>query len=290
MENLQNKIAVVTGAASGIGLGITRALIAEGVHVAMIDIESEALEVAAKSIGQPNVDVQRYVADVSDRDHLQSTADAIKSHFGRVHILCNNAGVAASGPIDELSYADWDWCLGVNLNGVVNGMQSFLPLMTNHGEGGHIVNTSSILGQLAMAGQSIYCASKYAVLGISEAARMDLAPKNIGVSALCPGMIATNIVKSERNRPALLGTGGLGSSIEERDQIDEVFRTQGLSPDRVGEQVVHAIKTNKPYIFTHEGLAAGMETRFQGILASFDGTEAEGGLTASTLEDVLKDD
>ena len=277
MENLHNKVAVVTGAASGIGLGITKALVAEGVHVAMLDVESDALDASLQAIGSVNVDVQRFVVDVSDRDAMQKNADDIKEHFGKVHILCNNAGVAASGAVDELSYKDWDWCLGVNLNGVINGMQSFLPIMTAHGEGGHIVNTSSILGQLPAPGQAIYCASKYAVLGISEAARLDLAPKNIGVSALCPGMIATNIVKSERNRPLEMGAGGLFGDEERRDQVDEIFKTQGLAPDVVGDQVVHAIKTDKPYIFTHENLFKGIETRMQGILASFDGTEAPGG-------------
>ena len=286
MDNLQNKVAVVTGAASGIGLGITRALVAEGVHVAMLDVESEALTAAAVDIGDANVDVQQFVVDVSDRKQMQETADRVRSHFGKVHILCNNAGVAAGGAVDTLSYADWDWCLGVNLDGVVNGMQTFLPLITGHGEGGHVVNTSSILGHLAVAGQAIYCASKYAVMGISEAARMDLAPKNIGVSALCPGMIATNIITSERNRPASMGSGGFAATEAERDEIDRRFKTEGLAPDKVGEQVVHAIKTNKPYVFTHAGLAGGIEHRFAQILAGFDGTEVEGGdLTAALRDD-----
>ena len=277
MENLQNKIAVITGAASGIGLGMTRAFIAEGVHVAMLDVEESALDAALAGIGDTNVDVQRYVVDVSKRDQMADTAKEIGQHFGKVHILCNNAGVAAGGAVDQISYEDWDWCLGVNLNGVINGMQSFLPLMTSHGEGGHIVNTSSILGQLPAPGQAIYCASKYAVLGISEVARIDLGPKNIGVSALCPGMIATNIVKSERNRPADMGSGGLFADQAQVDEMDRVFQSDGLAPDAVGEQVVHAIKTDKPYVFTHAGLSGGIEARMQRILAGFDGSEAPGG-------------
>jgi NAD(P)-dependent dehydrogenase (short-subunit alcohol dehydrogenase family) len=277
MEQLANKIAVITGAASGIGLGITNALIAEGVHVAMLDVEERALNEAVRGIGQTNVDVQRFAVDVTSRESMQRTADEIKAHFGKVHILCNNAGVAVAGAVQDLTYEDWDWCLGVNLNGVINGMQSFLPLMTQHKEGGHMINTSSILGHLAFASQAVYCASKYAVLGISEAARADLAPINIGVSTLCPGMIATNIVRSDRNRPSDLGKGGLYKDPDQTDVLDAQFKSDGLSPDTVGTQVVHAIKQNKPYIFTHAGLAEGIEARFQRILADFDGTEASGG-------------
>lgn len=277
MEELENKIAVITGAASGIGLGIANALIAEGVHVAMLDIEDHALNEAVRGIGQTNVDVQPFVVDVTSRESMQRTADEIKAHFGKIHILCNNAGVAVAGAVQDLTYEDWDWCLGVNLSGVVNGMQSFLPLMTGHKEGGHIVNTSSILGHLAFASQAVYCASKYAVLGISEAARADLAPINIGVSALCPGMIATNIIRSDRNRPSDLGEGGLYKDPGQTDVLDAQFKSDGLSPDTVGAQVVHAIKADKPYIFTHAGLVEGIEARLQRILADFDGTEAPGG-------------
>jgi len=277
VESLQNKVAVITGAASGIGFGITQALVAEGVNVAMLDVEENALLAAAERLGQPNVDVQRYVVDVSSRERMQKTADELAGHFGNVHILCNNAGVAVTGAVQDLSYEDWDWCLGVNLNGVINGMQAFLPLMTRHGEGGHIVNTSSILGHLAFASQAVYCASKYAVLGITEAARADLQPLDIGVSALCPGMIATNIVKSHRNRPTDLGQGGLYRDEAQSDQLDARFKSDGLNPLVVGEQVVHAIKTNKPYIFTHEGLIQGIEARFDRIRGGFDGTEAPGG-------------
>jgi len=277
MEQLANKIAVITGAASGIGLGITNALIAEGVHVAMLDVEENALNEAVRGIGQTNVDVQRFAVDVTSRESMQRTADEIKAHFGKVHILCNNAGVAVAGAVQDLTYEDWDWCLGVNLNGVINGMQSFLPLMTQHKEGGHIINTSSILGHLAFASQAVYCASKYAVLGISEAARADLAPINISVSTLCPGMIATNIVRSDRNRPSDLGKGGLYKDPEQTDVLDAQFKSDGLSADTVGTQVVHAIKQNKAYIFTHAGLVEGIEARFQRILTDFDGTEASGG-------------
>lgn len=280
MQDIHGKTAIVTGAASGIGLGITQALIAEGVNVAMLDVEEEALDAAVSSLGPINVDVQRYVVDVTARTAMAAVADDIRQHFGDVHILCNNAGVASGGPIDQLTYDDWDWCLGVNLQGVINGLQSFLPLITGHGGEGHIVNTASILGQVTGAGQAIYSAGKFAVVAISEAARVDLAPKNIGVSVLCPGMIATNIIQSKRNRPEELGATGSPMDDDAVKFIDAVFAAQGLAPLKVGEQVVHGIRNNRPYVFTHAGLREAMEARFQGILDSFDGSEAPGGSLA----------
>ena len=205
MQDLQNKVAVVTGAASGIGFGITKALVAEGVHVAMLDVEEDALQSAHASINQANVDIQRHVCDITSREAVSNVAASLSAHFGRIHILCNNAGVVSGGRMGELTYDDWDWVMGVNFNGVVNGMQTYVPIIKAHGEGGHIVNTSSILGHVTGERQSIYSASKYAVLALSEAARMDLQSESIGVSALCPGMIATKIIESDRNRPKTLG-------------------------------------------------------------------------------------
>lgn len=274
MQDIEHKVAVVTGAASGIGLGITRALVAEGVNVAMLDVEASALGEAHASLNDANVDVQRYVCDVSSRDQTRQTAEAIAAHFGKIHILCNNAGVVAGGPVGELSYADWDWVIGVNLYGVINGLQEYVPLIKSHGEGGHIVNTASILGHLSAAGQAIYAATKYAVVGLSESARADLAPHNIGVSALCPGMIATNIISSDRNRPETLDPPGSDFAGGARDAIAQMFAAQGLHPDRVGEQVVHGIRENKTFIFTHDGLKEPISTRYESIMASFDGTEA----------------
>ena len=253
MKDLQNKVAVVTGAASGIGLGITKALVAEGVHVAMLDIEEDALESAYTSINQANVDIQRHVCDITDREKVSEVATSISAHFGRIHILCNNAGVVSGGRVGELTYDDWDWVMGVNFNGVVNGMQTYVPLIKAHGEGGHIVNTSSILGHITGERQSIYSASKYAVLALSEAARIDLQGESIGVSALCPGMIATKIIESDRNRPNSFANTEASFTENDRDVVSQTFQSMGLHPDKVGEQVVHGIKYNKEYNFTHAG-------------------------------------
>jgi len=273
MEQIENRVGVITGAASGIGLGIARALVAHGVNIAMLDIEEEALRAAHESLDTANVDVQRYVADVADRAAMRDTAHAVAAHFGKVHILCNNAGVAASGAVDECTYDDWDWVLGVNLNGVVNGMSEFLPHIEAHGEGGQIVNTSSVLGQFVLPGQAIYCASKYAVLAISEASRLDLAPRNIGVSVLCPGMINTSILRSNRNRPAALSAVGRAIDADALREVEARFAT-GMDPDRVGELVVAGIREDKPYIFTHAQFEDMIRARFEAILAGFDGSQA----------------
>lgn len=274
METVQNKVAVVTGAASGIGLGMVRALTGAGVHVAMLDVEQEALTGAHAQFETANVDVQRFTCDVSDRDHVRDVAAAVKNHYERVDIVCNNAGVAAGGSIEETTEDDWDWVLGVNLHGVVNGMRAYAPVMKEGGEGGHFVNTASILGHWAGARMAIYCASKYAVVAISESAREDLAPYGIGVSALCPGMINTRILRSERNRPASLPSESSGL-VAERAEVERRFAEQGLNPDVVGEQVLDGIRKNKPFIFTHAALTHGIRERMERVLASFDGIEVD---------------
>ena len=275
MQDIQNRVAVVTGAASGIGLGIVRALTGAGVHVAMLDIEEQALTGARSEFDTANVDVQPFVCDVSDRGQVREVAAAVHAHYGRIDILCNNAGVAAGGPIDETSEDDWDWVLGVNLQGVVNGMRAYVPIIKAGGQGGHIVNTASILGLRTGPRMSIYAASKYAVVAISESSREDLAPWDIGVSALCPGMIDTRILKSERNRPAAFTehSTGMVESVE-RGEMERRFATEGLDPDVVGEQVLDGIRQDKPFIFTHASLAEDIRSRMEGILGCFDGTEA----------------
>lgn len=277
MEDLEHKVAVITGAASGIGLGIANALIAEGVNVAMVDVQQDALAAARSGLGDTNVDVQTYVCDVASRDAVRETAQTVRDHFGKVNILCNNAGVVAGGPADELTYDDWDWVMGVNLGGVINGMQEYIPLIKASGEGGHIVNTASILGHITGARQAIYSTTKYAVVGLSEAARSDLAPHNIGVSALCPGMINTNILRSDRNRPDDLSEIGSSFTADNKSMVETAFATQGLDPNKVGEQVVHGIRMDKAYIFTHAQLHQSITGRYEQIMAAFDGSEAEGG-------------
>src|SRR5246127_1081240 len=200
MKDLAGKTAFITGAASGIGLGIATALSQAGVKVMLCDIEEEALAKAISGLKLTNADVDGVKADVSLKDELQAAADATVARYGRIHILVNNAGVGGGGTYGEWTDAGWNWVLGVNLMSVIWGFEIFGPLIEAHGEGGQVVSTASVAGLIA--GPSLaYDVSKYGVVALSEGMRKVLAPRKIGVSVLCPGVIRTQIMNSRRNVP-----------------------------------------------------------------------------------------
>ena len=277
MEDVAGKVAFVTGAASGMGLAMARSFAAAGMKVVLADVEEEALEQARASFGPTNADVIAVRVDVTDRDAMAAAADRTEEAFGKVHVLVNNAGVAVGGSIADMAYTDWDWVVGVNLDGVVNGVQTFLPRILAHGEGGHIVTTASLAGLLPFAGLGVYNTTKYAVVGMSEAMRADLADQGIGVSVLCPGLVNTNIFDSGRNRPAELlsdtdtATIGLADDAddEERQLRLEAARASALEPDVVGDMVLHAIQENEAYIFTHPEYVQQVNERQDEVSASF---------------------
>src|ERR1700722_13992924 len=200
MKELAGKTAFVTGAASGIGFGIASALAQAGVKVMLCDIEEAALAAAVEKLRLTNVDIEGVRADVSLKGELEAAAEATLARYGKVHILVNNAGVGGGGPYGMWRDAAWDWTLGGNLRAVIWGIEIFGPLIERHGEGGHIVSTASIAG-LVSDGSVAYNVSKYGVVALSEGLRLELAPRGIGVSVLCPGFIRTEIVNSGRNRP-----------------------------------------------------------------------------------------
>src|SRR5437868_10460879 len=200
MKDLSGQTAFVTGAASGIGLGIATALSQAGVKVMLCDIEEQALAKAVADLKRTNADIDGVTADVSLKAELQAAADATVARYGKVHILVNNAGVGAGGSYGQWTDASWNWVLGVNLMSVIWGFEIFGPLIEGHGEGGQIVSTASIAGLIAGAGTP-YNVSKYGVVALSEGLRLTLAPRGIGVSVLCPGFIRTQITKSGRNLP-----------------------------------------------------------------------------------------
>lgn len=273
MQDLVGKVAFVTGAASGIGLGIAEALAQAGVKVMMADIEQDALDREVARLAATNADVAGVRADVSLKDELQRAADATIERFGKVHILVNNAGVGGGGTYGEWSDASWDWVIGVNLMSVVWGIEIFGPLMEKQGEGGQIVSTASMAGLVAVVAPG-YNVTKYGVVALSEGLRPTLAAKGIGVSVLCPGFIRTRIMESARAIPErLVGQIALPDPTALPNEF-AVMATQaiqnGIDPLYVGELVVEGIEGDWPYIFTDNNFEAGVDLRFAAIKAGFD--------------------
>lgn len=273
MQDLVGKVAFVTGAASGIGLGIAEALAQAGVKVMMADIEQDALDREVARLAATNADVAGVRADVSLKAELQKAADATIERFGKVHILVNNAGVGGGGTYGEWSDASWDWVIGVNLMSVVWGIEIFGPLMEKHGEGGQIVSTASMAGLVAAVAPG-YNVTKYGVVALSEGLRPTLATKGIGVSVLCPGFIRTRIMESARAIPErLVGQIALPDPTALPNEF-AVMATQaiqnGIDPLYVGELVVEGIEGDWPYIFTDNNFEGGVDLRFAAIKAGFD--------------------
>lgn len=255
MRDLAGKTAFITGGASGIGLAMARSFSAAGMKVVLADIEQAALDRVRAEFEASNATCLTLQVDVTDRDGMEAAAVAAEARFGNIHLVCNNAGVVVGGPIDAMNYNDWDWVLGVNLNGVVNGIQTFTDRIKAHGEGGHFVNTASMAGHVSVPGLAVYTASKFAVVGISEAMRTDLLPHNIGVSVLCPGVVDTNIFDAARNRPEELADGAPswleGVPDEESEAIVAEALDSAIDPGVVGDMVLHAVREDEFYIFTH---------------------------------------
>jgi len=273
MKDLAGKTAFVTGAASGIGFGIASALAQAGVKVMLCDIEEAALAAALEKLKATNADVDGVRADISLKGELAEAAEATVARYGKVHILVNNAGVGGGGPYGMWSEAAWDWTLGVNLRAVIWGIEIFGPLIERHGEGGHIVSTASIAG-LISGGSIAYNVSKYGVVALSEGLRLELAPRGIGVSVLCPGFIRTQIMESSRNLPERFAgkigrspaTGPIAERIKSiRDRVD-----QGIDPLYVGELVREGIENDWPYIFTDNEHEAFVDARFAAIKEGFN--------------------
>ena len=273
MKSLEGKTAFVTGAASGIGLGIATALAQAGVKVMLCDIEKAALDKAVADLRATNADIEGVLADVSLKDNLQRAADETIARFGKVHILVNNAGVGGGGDYGTWNDAGWNWVLGVNLLSVVWGIEIFGPLIEKHGEGGQIVSTASIAGMVALTNPS-YDVTKFGVVALSEDLRPKLAARGIGVSVLCPGVIRTNIVSSGRNIPdrfagqiQTVPTEGPGT--EMLKAVTEAI-AKGIDPLYVGELVREAIEGDWPHIFTDLQFEPFIEARFATIRQGFD--------------------
>jgi NAD(P)-dependent dehydrogenase (short-subunit alcohol dehydrogenase family) len=273
MRDLAGKTAFVTGGASGIGLALGRAFADAGMKVMLADIERDTLQAAVKSLQDISPDIRGTVCDVADAASVERAAEASFEAFGRVHVVCNNAGVAAGGGIDHISLDNWRWVIDVNLMGVLHGVRSFLPHIRAHGEGGHIVNTASMAGMHGGLGFSPYGATKFAVVSMSEGLAEQLKPHGIGVSVLCPSFVRTRIGESGRNRPARYGTSQpLDPASPAAAMVAEIARQlqAGLEPASVAARVLEAIRKDELYVFTHSGMRADVESRFAAILAAMD--------------------
>ena len=272
MKEFLGKVAFITGGASGIGLGIAHALAKRGMKIALADIEREALARARKDLERRQAEVIALELEVSDRAAVKRAAEETVKAFGKVHVLCNNAGVGRSARLDQATGEDWDWVLGVNLQGVINGLLAFLPLIKGHGEGGHVVNTSSMSGLRYSPGrgQGIYSTSKFAIVGLSEALASDMEPFNIGVSVLCPAFVKTQMPFSGRNRPARYG----GPMAQQRAADDPLVAgaLAGKDPDLVGEYVARGIEENQLHILTDALERDLVEARMQKIADALDYT------------------
>lgn len=264
MEDLKGKTAFITGGASGLGLAMAHAFGEAGMQVMLADIEQDALDKAVVELSERQIKVAGVPCDVAVRQSVQEAAAKTVETFGKVHVVCNNAGVGAGGPIDQVKPADWDWILAVNLMGVVYGMETFLPLVRQHGEGGAFVNTASMAGMISPPGMEPYCATKFAVVAMSEGWAGQLAPENINVSVLCPGFVKTRINQSGRTRQAQYG-GPVDSPVAADSLVNS-----GIDPERVGRRVLEAVRAKERYIFTHPDMKGLAEARFAGILAAFD--------------------
>jgi NAD(P)-dependent dehydrogenase (short-subunit alcohol dehydrogenase family) len=273
MREFVGKTAFVTGGASGIGLALGRAYAQAGMKVMLADIEADALAAAVKSLDNFAPNIRGVICDVADPASVERAANAAFDAFGKVHVVCNNAGVAAGGGIDSISLDNWRWVLDVNLMGVVHGIRTFLPHIRAHGEGGHIVNTASMAGMINGMGFSPYSASKFAVVSMSEGLAAQLKPFGIGVSVLCPNFVRTGIADSGRNRPQRYGPAQtLDPASPAAAMVAEIARRlqAGLEPDAVAARVLEAIRDGELYVFTHPKMREGVDERFAAIQAAMD--------------------
>jgi NAD(P)-dependent dehydrogenase (short-subunit alcohol dehydrogenase family) len=257
VDSFKGKVAVVTGGGSGIGRALVLALAREGARVVVADVDEAAMAGVAGEVRGHGVEALTVRTDVSELGQVQALAERAWQAFGAVHVVCNNAGVAAWGGLETATHRDWQWVLGVNLWGVIHGVEAFVPRMIAGGEGGHVVNTASMAGLIASQGLGVYNTSKYAVVGLSETLAKDLRPYGIGVSVLCPMGVQTRIGESERNRPSTLRNERAPATTP----VELIGRY--LAPDTVADMVLDAIRRNELYVITHDEGLEPLRRRFE---------------------------
>jgi len=277
--DVSGKVVFVTGGAAGIGFGIASAFAARGAKIMLADINEAQLETAAAALAATGADVGTVVCDVADEQAVRRAATATIERFGKVHIVCNNAGVGAGGRAGESALEDWRWIVDINLMGVVHGIEVFTPLIKSHGDGGYFINTASMAGHVASPAMASYHATKFAVVGYSEALKDDLARDNIGVSVLCPAWVRTKIYDSRLNSPTVKAANGSDQGPANFSAMKDVV-DNGIAPELVGEWTVDCVEAERFYIFTHPSMLAHIDARHEQIRSDYAACAADERLAA----------
>jgi NAD(P)-dependent dehydrogenase (short-subunit alcohol dehydrogenase family) len=270
MQDFNGRTAVITGGASGIGLAIARRLGEEGANIVIADIQQDALDRAETALDNAGIPVEAVHTDVSDRAQIVALADAAEARFGNIHFLHNNAGVTTAGLAEEMSDAQWDWVMGVNLDSVIWGCREFLPRMKAHGEPAHIVNTASMAGMSGGPFMAPYFTTKFAVVGLTEGLWHEGQATNssVGLSVLCPAFVRTGIARSDRNQPDGMG-GWVTQGSEQASRYGEFLTAGvdgGIEPADVAESVLVAVRQERLWILTHPESSLSVMQRAQAIL------------------------
>jgi NAD(P)-dependent dehydrogenase (short-subunit alcohol dehydrogenase family) len=270
MKEVQGRVAFITGGASGIGLGIASAFVNAGMKVVLADLRQDHLDSALNDFERRgrSGQVHGIRLDVTDRTAMGAAAAEVVRVFGKLHVLVNNAGVGIEGPFQDITFNDWDFGLAVNLGGIINGLQTFLPRIRAHGEGGHIVNTASLAGLVAMPARLVvYATSKAAVIALSESIHTELAPQGIGVTVLCPGPVKSNIHELAQNRPTRFAANAAFE--EAAAQLGQrTVSPLWMEPAEVGGKILDAVRNDTLYVITHGEWRQAVVARNEAILSA----------------------
>jgi NAD(P)-dependent dehydrogenase (short-subunit alcohol dehydrogenase family) len=267
VDTFNGRVAVITGGAGGIGMAMARAFAERGTRLLLADLDAVALERAVADLRGTGAEVLGVPTDVTKLESVRALADAAVRRFGAVHIVCNNAGVGVFGMMSQATHKDWEYTMNVNFWGVVHGVETFVPRLVAQGAGGHVVNTASMAGLVGMQWLGIYCASKFAVVGLSESLYRELKPMGIGVSVLCPMIVATNINENSlRMRPAALRNDREGPPLPPASDL----KGSAIAPEEVARRVLRGIERKDLYILTHPEQREFLRRRAAKLDAMFD--------------------